>query len=69
MNTPMSVNVAKRPFANTAYNFAVIRPMPPFRVKVKPTISTRPQKATIWGLPAIGTLEKATKPCTAPRRT
>ena len=54
--------MARRPFANTALNVAVIRPMLFRCVKVKPVFSTRPQKATIWSQPASGTFEKAAKP-------
>ena len=59
----MTAIMARRPFANTAFNFAVIRPMLFRCVKVKPVYSMRPQKATIWSQPASGTFEKATKPC------
>ena len=61
-NILMIAIVARRPFANIAFNFAVIRPMLFHCVTAKPLFSMRPQKATIWNQPASGTLEKATKP-------
>ena len=54
--------MARRPFANTTLNFAVIRPMFFRCVEVKPVFPMRPQKATIGSQPASGTFEKATKP-------
>ena len=39
--------MARRLFANTAFDFAVIRPMPFRCVKVEPVFSRMPQKATI----------------------
>ena len=53
--------MAKRPLANTALNFAVIRPMLLRCMEVKPVYSMRPKKATIWSQPASGTFEKATE--------
>ena len=48
--------MARRPSANTAFEFVVIRQMLLCDVKVKPAFPTRPQKTTSW------TFEKTTKP-------
>ena len=57
----MIAMMARRPLANTAFNFAVIRPMLLCCVKVTPVHSMRPQKATIWIQPASGTLVRVTE--------
>ena len=54
--------MARRPLANKAFNFVVIRPMLFRCAKVKSVYSMGPQKAMIRSQPASGTLQKATEP-------